>query len=107
VLTQQAEVLESEKFLAETRSEYQFIAGRGAALTATELEQLNRELIQTRATQAKIEAKLALVDHLKANGGRLDTLPEAIASPVITRRLLPPARKWQKSQLGSGKRSTA
>lgn len=84
VLTQQMEVLESEKFLAETRSEYQFIAGRGAALTATELEQLNRELIQTRAAQAKIEAKLALVDHLKANGGRLDTLPEAIASPVIT-----------------------
>jgi uncharacterized protein involved in exopolysaccharide biosynthesis len=81
---QQQSVLDAERRIAEIRSARQFVAGRGAVLTETALEELNRELIRTTAEQAKVEAKLALVSTLRATGDRLDALAEVIASPVIT-----------------------
>jgi uncharacterized protein involved in exopolysaccharide biosynthesis/Mrp family chromosome partitioning ATPase len=82
--TQQQEVLESERSAAELRSKYQFVAGKGASLTETRLDQLNRALIETRNAEAEKQAKLALISRLKAKGNGLDTIAEAIASPLIS-----------------------
>jgi uncharacterized protein involved in exopolysaccharide biosynthesis/Mrp family chromosome partitioning ATPase len=81
--TQQQEVLDEERNVAEFRSKYQFVAGKGASLTETRLDQLNRALIETRAAEAEKQAKLELIRGLKARGNSLDTIAEAIASPLI------------------------
>jgi succinoglycan biosynthesis transport protein ExoP len=82
--TQQQEVLDAEQTVAEFRSKYQFVAGKGVELTETRLDQLNRALIETRAAEAEKQAKLQLVSKLKASGSGVDTIAEAIASPLIS-----------------------
>ena len=83
VQTQQRSVMSVERRIAVLRSQRQFVAGRGAVLTQSELEELNQELIRLASARAKIDAKFTFAKKQLESGGRLQTFNEVIASPII------------------------
>ncbi|HFA60286.1 MAG TPA: hypothetical protein ENJ83_06310, partial [Rhodospirillales bacterium] len=79
------EVEEAEAAVARYRAEHNLVApsGAGPTLSDQELAELNKELIVARAQLAEKRAKLDLVRRLQQTGGRLDSVPEVAASPLI------------------------
>ena len=75
---------ESEQAVADFRSENKLVqAGTGATLNQEQLGQMNTRLVTARAETAERKARLDLLEKVKARGGSLAALPDAVASPAV------------------------
>ena len=80
----QDDVLAAEDAIEKFRAENKLPPTGGTALSEVQLADLNHELITTRAERTETEAKLGLIRELRASGGNLDSIPEVVASPLIS-----------------------
>jgi len=77
------QVLEAETAVARYRAEHELPEGRGPTLNQQEQVALNRDLVIARTDRAEKRTKLELMRDLVARGEGLDSVAEAMASPVI------------------------
>ncbi len=102
VIAQKSAVIAAENRVAELRSRNQFVQGGNAILTGTELEELNKLLIQAMADESRVRTKLEVIDKLLAAGGTADSINEVLSSQTITQlRMQELDLRRQLSEIGS------
>lgn len=101
-MAQKSAVIAAENRVAELRSKNQFVQGGNAVLTGTELEELNKLLIQATADESRVRTKLEVIDKLIAAGGTADSINEVLSSQTITQlRMQELDLSRQLSEIGS------
>lgn len=75
------ELERSEQAVARYRAQHDLRDDDGVSLNDQELAGLHRELIIAQAELAGRQARLALIDALRAHGNGLNSIPEVMASP--------------------------
>ena len=99
---QKSAVIAAENRVAELRSKNQFVQGGNAVLTGTELEELNKLLIQAMADESRVRTKLEVIDKLIAAGDSADSINEVLSSQTITQlRMQELDLRRQLSEIGS------
>ena len=78
------QLLESEGAIEQYKAEHGLLASEGVRLDDQQLSSLNRDLIVAQAERAEREARLKLVQDLRARGQSLASVPEVMNSPVVS-----------------------
>ncbi|MEL6919921.1 MAG: AAA family ATPase, partial [Pseudomonadota bacterium] len=82
----QESVRTAEARVANYRAANELFVGRNDEILATQqLSELSTELSRVRADRSSLDARVRSVESALSNGAALDTLPDVIASPLVSR----------------------
>ncbi|TGQ11519.1 MULTISPECIES: exopolysaccharide transport family protein [unclassified Mesorhizobium] len=81
---QKGQVIEAEGRVADLRAKGQILTSSNVTLANSDMQELNKLLIESKADEANLRSKLSAIDQIKLSGGSTNAINEVLASQAVS-----------------------